>query len=48
LHELLEIEARRHAVSCGIMFQKNIVKDTALQIFGKHIRQSFQKSNSLK
>ena len=39
MHEQLETEARKHALNYGIIFQTNIVKDTAFQIFGKHIRQ---------
>jgi hypothetical protein len=45
LQELLEIEARKHVKIYGILFQMNIVKDTAFRIFGKHIRQSFLKVN---
>jgi len=45
LQELLEIGARKHVEIYGTIFQMNIVKGTAFQIFGKHIRQSFQKVN---
>ena len=41
LHELLEIEAKKHVESCGTMFQTSIVKDIALRTFGKRIRQSW-------
>src|SRR5260370_5905047 len=43
--EQLETEARKPVVSYGIIFQKCIAEDIVIQIFGKHIRQLFQKSN---
>jgi len=41
----LEIGVRKHAVISETIFQTNIVKDTVFQIFGKHIKQLFQKIN---
>src|SRR5436190_1878341 len=41
-----ETEAKKHAKSYGIIFQKNIAKGIAIVIFGKLTKLSFQKINT--
>ena len=48
LRELLAIEVKKPVLIFGTMFQMNIVKDAAFQIFGRHISWSSQKINSSK
>ena len=45
LHELLETEARKLVVNCRMLFQRIIILDIAILIFGMHTKQSFPKSN---